>query len=154
MKRAVYCLFTLLLLISSNSFSQKSDQFQWLTGTWKIISANGSIVEQWKISNDSTLIGKSVFVRNGTDSIPQESVELAYRNGDWYYIPTVQGQNNNSPVKFKIILIKGTEFICENPIHDFPQRIAYRRINQQLFASIEGRKNGKYGKQNYDFSKD
>jgi hypothetical protein len=43
------------------------------------------------------------------------------------------------------------EFICENPSHDFPQRIAYRRIENDLFASIEGRKNNKYSKQNYDF---
>jgi len=152
MKRTVYYFLTLLLLVSSNAFSQKSETFKWLTGTWKITTSNGSIVEQWKITNDSTLTGNSVFIRNGTDTIPQETVELAYRNGDWYYIPTVQLQNNNEPVKFKVILLKGTEFISENTAHDFPQRIAYRRIKQQLFASIEGKKNGRYGKQNFDFT--
>jgi hypothetical protein len=55
-------------------------------------------------------------------------------------------------VKFKVIFLKATEFICENPAHDFPQRIAYRRIKQQLFASTEGKKNGRYNKQNFDFS--
>jgi len=152
MKRTLYYFLTLLLLVSSNAFSQKSETFKWLTGTWKITTSNGSIVEQWKITNDSTLSGNSVFIRNGTDTIPQETVELAYRNGDWYYIPIVQLQNNNEPVKFKVILLKGTEFISENTAHDFPQRIAYRRIKQQLFASIEGKKNGRYGKQNFDFT--
>ncbi len=151
MKRIVYCLSVILLLIGSKSSGQKTDALKWMAGTWTINTGNGSIVEQWKISNDSTLTGKSVFIKNGKDTIPQESVELAYRNGDWYYIPTVVSQNNSEPVRFKLILVKGTEFISENPTHDFPQRIAYRRIKEQLFASIEGRKNGRYGKQNFDF---
>jgi len=122
-----------------------------MAGTWKINTGSGSIVEQWHIANDSTLSGKSSFVKNGTDTIPQETIELAFRNGDWYYIPTVKNQNNSQPVSFKVILLKGSEFISENPAHDFPQRIAYRRIKNQLFASIEGRRNGKYSKQNFDF---
>lgn len=145
-------LFVLIIVLTQHSMiAQKSEQMKWITGTWKINAGSGTIVEQWQIVNDSTLTGKSVFVKNNTDTIPQESIELAYRNGSWHFISTVQGQNNNQPVTFKIILLKGTEFICENPAHDFPQRIAYRRIKNQLFASIEGRKKGKYGKQNFDF---
>ncbi len=109
------------------------------------------MLEQWHISDDSTLKGRSIFIKNISDSIPQETIELAFRNGEWHYIPTVISQNNARPVSFKVILLKGTEFISENPQHDFPQRIAYRRIKNQLYASIEGRKNGRYGKQNFDF---
>jgi hypothetical protein len=144
--------FSLLLLLSVHLLSaQKAEQMKWMAGTWKINTGSGSIVEQWHIANDSTLSGKSSFVKNGTDTIPQETIELAFRNGDWYYIPAVKNQNNNQPVSFKVILLKGSEFISENPAHDFPQRIAYRRIKNQLFASIEGRRNGKYSKQNFDF---
>lgn len=150
MKRGFYCLLP-LLFIGSNVFSQNTEAFKWLTGTWKIATPGGAVIEHWKIINDSTLAGESVFIKNGTDTMPQEKVELAFRNGGWYYIPTVQSQNNNEPVKFKVILLKGTEFISENTAHDFPQRIAYRRIRQQLFASIEGRKKGRYDKQNFDF---
>ncbi len=134
-----------------HSYAQKSEQLKWMTGTWKINAGIGTIVEQWQITNDSTLTGKSVFVKNNTDTIPQESIELAYRNGSWYFISTVQGQNSNQAVSFKVIFLKGTEFISENQAHDFPQRIAYRRIKNQLFASIEGKRSGKYGKQNFDF---
>jgi hypothetical protein len=139
------------LLVSIKVASQQNVQMQWIAGTWKIKGGSGTIVEQWLIENDSTLKGKSYFIKNDTDTIPQETIELAFRNGDWYYIPIVKNQNNNQPVAFKIIFLRGTEFISENPTHDFPQRIAYRRIKNQLFASIEGKKNGKYGKQNFDF---
>jgi hypothetical protein len=152
MKKTVYYFIVLLLLSGLSVKSQHSNAFKWLSGTWKISTAGGLIVEQWKIINDSTLRGKSVFVKNGRDTVPQETVELAYRNGDWYYTPTVQAQNNNEPVKFKVIFLRPSEFICENPAHDFPQRITYRRVKHQLFASIEGKKNGRYNKQNFDFS--
>jgi Domain of unknown function (DUF6265) len=151
MKQRICYLFILCLFAAQNIFSQKTEAVKWMTGTWKINAGAGTIVEEWKIANDSTLSGKSYFVKNGTDTIPQETIELSFRNGDWYYIPTVKNQNNAQPVSFKIILLKGTEFISENPAHDFPQRIAYRRIKNQLFASIEGKRNGKYGKQNFDF---
>lgn len=141
-----------ICLISTAAFSQKSAQLAWITGVWKINTGKGMVIEQWQVLNDSTLQGRSMFVKNGTDTLPQESIELVYKNGDWFYIPTVASQNNALPVSFKIILLKGAEFISENPTHDFPQRIAYRRINNQLLASIEGRKNGKYGKQNFDFT--
>ncbi len=122
----------------------------WLVGTWKIASSQGIIQESWEMKNDSVLVGKSMFIKDGKE-IPQETLTLVKEGNDVFYISTVIGQNNNLPVKFKVLFQRGTEFICENLTHDFPQRIAYRRIGQSLFASIEGKKNGKYGKQNFDF---
>lgn len=141
----------IIIFYASVINAQKTEQLKWMTGTWKINAGSGVIIEQWQITNDSTLSGKSYFVKNGKDTIPQETIELAFRGGEWHYIPTVKNQNNAQPVSFKVIFLKGTEFISENPAHDFPQRIAYRRIKNQLFASIEGKKNGKFGKQNFDF---
>jgi hypothetical protein len=149
MKLLLSCMISIFTISVS---AQKSEQMKWVAGIWKISSGNNSIVEQWTITNDSMLTGKSFFVKDGKDSIQQESLELSFRNGNWNYISTVAGQNNNQPVYFKIIFLKGAEFIAENPAHDFPQRIAYRRIKNQLFASIEGRNNGKYGKKNFDFT--
>ncbi|MBS4063427.1 MAG: hypothetical protein KGZ74_02655 [Chitinophagaceae bacterium] len=148
----MYKFLLLFLAASITSSAQKIDQMKWVVGTWKINAGANIIIEEWNISNDSTIAGKSYFIKNGTDTIPQETVEIAFRNGDWYYIPTVKNQNNAQPVPFKVIFLRGMEFISENTAHDFPQRIAYRRIKNQIFASIEGRRNGKYSKQNFDFT--
>ncbi len=147
-----YILFLLFLIISIVGFTQRIAAVQWMLGTWKISTPQGTIVEIWQTKDDSTLLGRSVFVKTVGDSITQEKIEFAYRNGDWYYSPTVVNQNGGNPVPFKVIFIRGTEFISENPSHDFPQRIAYRRIKQNMYASIEGKRNGKYGKQNFDFT--
>lgn len=147
----MYKLLFVLLIAGIHTNAQKVEEMKWVVGTWKINAGANTVVEEWKIANDSTIAGKSYFIKNGTDTIPQETIELSFRNGDWYYIPTVKNQNNAQPVPFKVIFMRGTEFISENPTHDFPQRIAYRRIKNQIFASIEGKRNGKYSKQNFDF---
>jgi hypothetical protein len=139
------------LLISVLANAQKATQFNWLVGTWKMNAGSGHVIEQWKQSNDSTFQGKSLFVKAPGDSVLQESIELSLRKGELSYNPTVVNQNNRQPVKFQIIFIGKGEFICENRVHDFPQRIAYRRIKNSLFASIEGTRNGKYAKVNFDF---
>lgn len=145
-------LFVAVILLAAGKYANaQADALKWIVGSWKINNGATQVVEEWQQSNDSTFAGKSYFVKNNRDTIPQETIELAYRNGSWSYIPTVNNQNNGQPVLFKLIFLKGTEFICENPKHDFPQRIAYRRIGNQLFASIEGKRNGKHSKQNFDF---
>ncbi len=147
----VYIHIFSFLLISALANAQKATQFSWLVGTWKMNAGSGHVIEQWKQLNDSTFGGKSLFVKASGDSMLQETIELSFRKGEWSYNPTVVDQNNRQPVKFQIIFIGKGEFICENPVHDFPQRIAYRRIKNSLFASIEGTRNGKYSKVNFDF---
>lgn len=147
----VYIHIFSFLLISALANSQKATQFSWLVGKWKMNAGSGYVIEQWKQLNDSTFRGKSLFVKAPGDSMLQESIELSFRKGEWSYNPTVVDQNNRQPVKFQVIFIGKGEFICENPVHDFPQRIAYRRIKNSLFASIEGTRNGKYAKVNFDF---
>lgn len=144
------CLFC--LFITQNANGQKAEVFKWLVGTWTLKTGNGQIVEGWKMLNDSTFQGKSVFVKNGQDSVLQESLEFSFRKGSWFYISTVLGQNNNQPVAFKMTYQRGPEFICTNAEHDFPQRIAYLRLSPtQLLASIEGSRNGRFSKQNFNF---
>jgi hypothetical protein len=142
-----------IILITMSACSvqgQHIHSFKWLTGTWHVKAGAGLIVERWKFVNDSTYRGESFFVKQ-KDTVSQEVIELSKRKGFWYYIPTVKGQNNNQPVLFKVLFASDSEFIAENREHDFPQRIAYRRVGNNLYASIEGVKKGKYGKQNYDY---
>ncbi len=153
MKTQLHHLIGLITIVFSShiTMAQKSQPIVWLAGTWKITTPNGSIMEQWKSLNDSTLFGKSCFVKSNGDTIPQETIELRFRKGQWAYVPTVNGQNDNQPTIFHVIFTGKEEFISINPAHDFPQRIAYRRVKNQLFASIEGTRKGKYTKQNFDF---
>lgn len=139
-------------MISKPGVSQQIQTPSWLAGTWIIKTGKGTIVEEWKITNDSTLTGKSVIVKSEKDSTLQETLEFSFRNGSWNYISRVVGQNNDLPVSFQVIYLGKEEFISENTAHDFPQRISYRRVKNQLFASIEGKNKGRYVKKNFDYT--
>ncbi|HLO37136.1 MAG TPA: DUF6265 family protein, partial [Lacibacter sp.] len=89
-----------LLLISVCSFvtdtallngSVKS--FHWLNGSWQMQTRRGIITEKWAVANDSTLAGESKMTRADGTEIPLEKIELAFRKGNYYYIPTVKNQN-------------------------------------------------------------
>ena len=116
----------LVLLLTIQTYGQKHEDMKWLVGIWRINTSQGYLVERWQQINDSTLMGKSFFVKTANDSLLQETLELKLRKGEWSYNSTVQGQNNNLPVVFKSIFTRRSEVISENSSHDFPQRIAYR----------------------------
>lgn len=132
----------------------KLDQFKWILGNWKMKVKNGYIYEIWKKENDSTYKGISYNVRETSDTIMLENVDLNYRDNHYYYIPTTANQNNQQPVIFKIVSISPGNFTAENPNHDFPQRISYSlQSDKELKAIIDGKVNGNYRKQEFAFSK-
>jgi hypothetical protein len=65
-----------------------------------------------------------------------EKIHLAFRNGNYYYIPTVKNQNGEQPVEFKITSNNETGFVAENPLHDFPKRISYTLVNKDSIHAV------------------
>ena len=126
--------------------------FDWLVGIWIISNPNGKVVESWSSLKNDVFQGESYFVKTDGEKIPQETMQIKKKNELWYYIPSVKNQNEGKPISFKMIFMGKTEFISENPVHDFPQRISYRRIGDELFATIEGQREGEYSKYNFDYS--
>ena len=124
----------------------------WIKGEWKLnLRNNKTLMESWTKAGDSLYIGESKMVAADGSTTPQETIRLQMKSDGWHYQPTAFGQNENQEVDFKVIFISGSEFIAENPTHDFPQRIQYRRIGERLYASIEGKNGEKYGKINFDY---
>jgi hypothetical protein len=109
-----------------------------LEGTWHMSTDKGETFEVWQIMNDIFLQNSSFNVQ-GKDTIQNESVQLRYKDGIITYTPTVRNQNHGKPVSFKLISIKGNQFVFENKKHDFPQRITYKITNKNsLLATISG----------------
>ena len=114
-------------------------EFNWLSGSWKMSTKRGTIVESWVISNDSTMNGKSLFIKNETDTALLETISLVHRNKKYYYIPVTSRQNDNKPVSFTITSFDENGFVAENPDQDFPKRITYRLITMDsIHAFIDG----------------
>ncbi len=110
--------------------------FHWLNGSWQMQTRRGIITEKWAVANDSTLAGESKMTRADGTEIQLEKIELAFRNGNYYYIPTVRNQNGQQAIEFKITSHSQTGFVAENPQHDFPKRITYTLVNKDSIHAI------------------
>jgi len=132
--------------IKSTNDIQKAE---WLIGTWENKTQRGSIYETWTKARNNEFSGKSYSIKD-KDTIVFENVRLLQENKKLFYIPTVKNQNEGLPVRFAAKSISENQLVFENPQHDFPQIIAYTKINSDsLIAEISGRKNGQNRKQTF-----
>ncbi len=139
-------LFAILLFVAvTASVAQfrtdenKMQSFSWMNGSWKMNTGRGVITEKWNPLDDSTMTGESRMTRSNGESMLLEKIRLTFRGNDYYYIPVVQGQNNEQPVLFRITSHNESGFVAENQEHDFPKRITYTAVNRDsIHAFIDG----------------
>ena len=87
----------------------------------------------------TTMLGMSHTVADGKTREFEFMRIVQEENGDIYFVATPSGQKET---RFKLRSAPGTEAVFENPTHDFPQRVIYRREGDSLLGRIEGMTNG------------
>lgn len=149
---------SLTLLVSCQNKSDKKfeklEKMNWLIGQWENTTPEGYLTETWIKTNDSTFSGQTYFIINKKDTVHNESIVLTQVNDDLVYRPTVKGQNNDEAVDFKLTSEAENIFAFENPKHDYPQKIVYKKINEKsLVATISGKQQGKPSTESYPMQK-
>ena len=157
MKSTLIITITILLLSCQNKAERKFEKLEkmnWLIGQWENKTPEGYLTETWTKDNDSTFSGQSYFIIKEKDTLHFESIVLMQVNDDLIYQPIVKGQNENQPVDFKLISDAEDSFSFENPKHDYPQKITYKKINNKsLTATISGLQQGKQSSESYPMTK-
>lgn len=112
----------------------------WLAGCWAAEGKDAGSQENWMAPVGGTMIGMSRTVRAGK-TIEFEFIRISTNSeGQLAYTATPSGQREAT---FVARSIGAGELVFENPAHDFPQRIIYRRTGEQTFlARIEGMRGG------------
>lgn len=106
----------------------------WLLGTWRAESRDTLISETWVAVSDTTYEGRGV-TRSRTDGSTREEEDLrlvAMGDGVFYVAKVAQ---NERPVAFRLTSCADGRFVFENPAHDFPRRIEYRRVDDARFEA-------------------
>ncbi len=136
----------LFVLLSCKCMSQDNStsdfkKLAWLQGEWNRtnVKPGRSGIEKWVLVSDSVMQGKGISLR-GNDTAFVEKIQLVKRGGVIYYVADVPG--NKAPVLFSITKLSNHEFVCENPEHDFPKIITYKKEGVLMKATISG--NGKF----------
>ena len=134
--------FSLLMHAShaQESNKQKFKKLEWLMAKWvRTNSAAGhSGYEIWSKVSNLKLSGKGVTLK-GNKIVFTENLELVVKGPDIFYVVTLADEKK--PIYFKLTELDDNGFTCENPEHDFPKKITYRRSGNNVKAVISG--NGK-----------
>ena len=130
----IYLLFIALLASVAGPLSSKKNdkifmQLYALEGKWIMKTKKGAVGESWKIVNKDLLQNSGYMIR-GSDTIITERVALRNTKEGIFYISTVEDQNNQAPVSFRLTSGNNNMFVFENPAHDFPKKITYHFVNK------------------------
>jgi hypothetical protein len=133
-------LFTAALALDKAPQRKSLEQLKWLAGCWEMRRDDRITEEQWMSPRGGVMIGMSRTVR-GDSLIELEQVRIESRGDDLYYVASPLRQ---AMAEFKGAVTADGGVSFENPQHDFPTKISYRRQGaDSLMASIEGQRGGR-----------
>lgn len=111
----------------------------WLTGCWEFTRGSRHVVEHWTAPEGGALLGVSRTVADGKLA-DYEFLIIRERDGKLEYVAKPSRQ---AEAVFVASLVTNEEIVFENPEHDFPQRIRYKKqADGGVTARIEGTMNG------------
>jgi hypothetical protein len=106
----------------------------WLAGRWCMPTGSGWIEEAWLAPVGGQLMGLSRTIKAGK-VVGFEYMRIESDAGSTRFIPQPQGA---PPVVFTATEVAQNRLVVENPEHDFPQKVVYRREGEALTATISG----------------
>jgi len=128
-------MFAIAVLI--NPQSPTLADIAWISGAWQ--SGPGGrrqIEEHWTTVAGQSMLGMSRTVA-GDKTVEFEYLRIEQRADGIYYVAHPKARCPGTD--FKLTRASATEAVFENPQHDFPKRIIYRKTGDDgLTATIDG----------------
>ena len=128
---------TFFLLANLTPQSTTITDLAWIAGDWQTASGGRrQIEEHWTGVAGGTMMGVSRTVA-GDKTVEFEYLRIEQRADGIYYVAHPKARC--PATDFKLTKASATEAVFENPQHDFPKRIIYRKTgDDSLTASIDG----------------
>ena len=112
-------------------------QLAWISGDWQTApGGRAEIEEHWTQPAGGSMLGMSRTVAGGKTA-EFEFLRIEQRENEIYYVAQPKGRCPQTD--FKLTRVTPQEAVFENPTHDFPKRIIYKKTaDDSLTASIDG----------------
>lgn len=121
----------------------------WMSGCWALERNGVKVEEHWSKPAGEVMLGYSRTMRPGRPTF-YEQIRIELRDGVVSYVPIVGKQG---PVVFGLKRSGDNEVVFENPAHDYPQRIVYTRVGDELLARTELLDEAKPRSQNFNYKR-
>ena len=129
MKPVIIFAFWAVLTAGCQSKSVQSSLPVWLLGCWQ---SERGFQEVWTEKTPTSLLGEG-YKLDGVERKPTETMLIQLDDAQVMFTASPVGQKETEFTGVQ--LIEGFARF-ENPSHDFPQRIEYRRIGDTLSAKV------------------
>lgn len=136
--RWIGCIALLTVATPGRAQAPTLDNLAFLAGCWngqfRGRQGPGVIEEHWTAPTTNVILGTTRYIVQGVTTTWELSV-IATDSAGATLTPHPRGQ---APVPFRLVRADSASATFENLAHDFPQRIAYRRVGPDtLVARIE-----------------
>lgn len=127
-----------------------AERVAWLEGCWLLASNGRTVEEHWMAPRGNSMMGMGRTVR--ADTLADYELLIIRASGERLALEAhPKGQPS---AVFPAVRVDDAYLLFENPEHDFPQRIGYRRAgSDSLIAWIEGTINGKERRVEFPFQR-
>lgn len=107
----------------------------WISGNWQTApGGRRQIEEHWTQAAGGSMMGMSRTVA-GDKTVEFEYLRIEQRTDGVYYVAHPKARCPGTD--FKLTRASATEAVFENPQHDFPKRIIYRKTGDGLTAIVD-----------------
>jgi hypothetical protein len=135
-KVGLIILISFLLTINASTQTPTLTDLAWISGQWQTEGGKRQIEEHWTQAAGATMLGMSRTVA-GEKTVEFEYLRIEQRADGIYYVAHPKARCPGTD--FKLTRATANEAVFENPQHDFPKRIIYRKgADDSLTASIDG----------------
>lgn len=110
----------------------------WLAGYWLSCEDGVEVSETWSDRRGGIMVGTSLTL--GDDAFGWEQTRIEADEAGLTFHAQPRGQ---AAAAFRLVRSGPGEAVFENPDHDFPQRVIYRREGDRLTGRIEGQAGGR-----------
>jgi hypothetical protein len=132
MKRRTLIVALLLGIATLPGQSSETDTLSWMAGHWCLKDTGRTVEEYWMRPHGGTLLGLSRTLK-GERTAEFEYMRIMHVNGVLTFIAQPGGI---PPTSFKRT-DGGKDWVrFENPQHDFPKRVEYKRAGNALHAEV------------------
>ncbi|MEP7361786.1 MAG: DUF6265 family protein [Acidobacteriota bacterium] len=142
----------LLLLTAATLASAQTEvsSLGWLAGCWEMRPAPGILIEEhWTKPAGGTLLGMGRTIK-GSRTVFTEFFRISIENGKLTYTARI---GTKGVTEFPLLKMSTAEITFENPTHDFPQRVIYRKNGENITARIEGMDKGKERHEDFPYTR-
>lgn len=121
---------------STNNQTPTIADLNWLAGDWQTTGGRSQTDEHWTQAAGGSMLGLSRTVAGGR-TYEFEYLRIEQRADGIYYVAHPKARCPGTD--FKLTRLTSTEVVFENPAHDFPKRITYRKTAEgSLVATVDG----------------